>query len=130
MPRPVRAVVAVVALLAPFVGCGDSRSPSVGISQPAAFEMTVIGEAACPSGTTATMCVRVRISNRGDEAGDGYRRLRGHTTTDRGLERQILGPIIRLTDLAGHSATERLVVWERDPPEQGFSGYCEPGLRV
>jgi len=111
-----------------MVACGGGAvGPSE--SQPAAFEMTIVGETPCPEGVAATLCLRVRITNRGDQAGDGSCRLRGHVTTEAGHDRAVFGPGITLTDFAGRTHIEKVLPWRKERPEGGFSGYCEPGFR-
>jgi hypothetical protein len=119
-------VLALVGLL--LVGCQEAP-PVTPVRQPASFEMIVIGDTACPEGVDATLCVRVRVANRGDRSGDGFCRLRDVTTTS-GREVSVWGPQLELKDFPGHSTIERVLAWTRGLPEDGLSGYCEPGLRL
>jgi hypothetical protein len=98
--------------------------------QPAAFEMTVLAVGPCAEDSDATACVRVRVTNRGDAQGAGRCRLRGHTTTSTGEEQQVFGPRITLPVMPGHSSVEKVLVWTKKIPAEGFSGVCQPGLNL
>lgn len=93
-----------------------------------AFEMGVLGEVACPPGSTATTCIHVRVVNRGDTTGAGSCRLRGHRLNEQAQEATVPGPKLVVEDLAPGVTMEATLEWDKPVPSEGFSGICVPGL--
>jgi hypothetical protein len=105
-------------------GSGMTPAPSDG----PAFEMVVLQEVPCPEAVDATICLRVKVSNFGNESGPGACHLR--STSDAGEEMDILGGELPIEGLTPGSDLVSTVGWTGplpDPPD--FVGYCEPGLR-
>ena len=131
MRRVLGTSVAVVALSA-FIGAcsfGGNGTPAPGPPAPA-FEMVVVGEVPCPPATTATACLRVRVTNRGDAPGDGFCRLRGHEEGAKGEDIAVFGEGLALTDVAPGATVVDVLAWTEplpDPPV--FGADCEPTLR-
>ena len=79
---------------------------------------------------TATACIKVRILNRGDKAGDGFCRLEGGVKPPNGDAFTVRGPRVALHAFAPGATLFKILPWTKNLPNEGFGGYCEPGLRL
>jgi hypothetical protein len=105
-------------------GSGMTPGPSDG----PAFQMVVLREVPCPKDVDANICMRVKVSNFGNEAGPGACHLR--STSDAGEEMDILGGELPIAGLAPGSDLVGTVGWTGALPDPlDIVGYCEPGLR-
>jgi hypothetical protein len=105
-------------------GSGMAPGPSDG----PAFQMVVLREVPCPKDVDANICMRVKVSNFGNEAGPGACHLR--STSDAGEEMDILGGELPIAGLAPGSDLVGTVGWTGALPDPlDIVGYCEPGLR-
>jgi hypothetical protein len=89
-----------------------------------AFEMTVLGQTACPAALDGASCVRVRVTNRGT-SGDGRCRLRGEPTASGGETQDVWGRWVVLNKIEHGASVVRVTPWDGGRPAVG---YCEPGL--
>jgi hypothetical protein len=108
-----------------LVACGTS--PQTGPTPQGggpAFEMTVLGQTACPAALDAASCVRVRVTNRGT-SGDGRCRLRGEATASGGATQDVWGRWVVLNNIEHGVSVIRVTPWDGGRPAVG---YCEPGL--
>ncbi len=128
------AVSAAMLLSAILVGCGSKtgvdlvRSPA---PQGAAFDMAALGVVPCPQKTVATICVKVKVTNLGDMAGDGVCRLVVTTKTAAGQDREIYGGKLAVHDIPPHGTMIGVVPWTKKPPDPLlFGGDCTPGPRL
>jgi hypothetical protein len=108
-----------------LVACGTSpqSGPTPQGGGPA-FEMTVLGQTACPAALDAASCVRVRVTNRGT-SGDGRCRLRGEATASGGETQDVWGRWVVLNNIEHGASVVRVTPWDGGRPAVG---YCEPGL--
>jgi hypothetical protein len=92
--------------------------------------MIVLREVSCPEGMDARICLRVRVTNQGNESGPGTCHIRSTSSSDTGEEIDIFSGELPIAGLAPGSDLVATVGWTRalpDPPD--FVGYCEPSLR-
>jgi hypothetical protein len=108
-----------------LAACGTSpRSGPTPQTGGPAFEMTVLGQSACPAALDAASCVRVRVTNRGS-SGDGRCRLRGEATASGGETQDVWGRWVALNNIEHGVSVVRVTPWDGDRPAVG---YCEPAL--
>jgi hypothetical protein len=108
-----------------LAACGTSpQSGPTPQSGGPAFEMTVLGQSACPAALDAASCVRVRVTNRGT-LGDGRCRLRGEVTASGGETQDVWGRWVVLNNIEHGVSVVRVTPWDGGRPAVG---YCEPAL--
>jgi hypothetical protein len=122
-----------VAIVGALASCGRDGSPNgatPGPSDGPAFEMVVLRQVTCGSEISATTCLRVRVTNRGNRPGDGYCRPRATESGPNG-EKSVWGERLSLRDVAPNEAVTATLAWTKPlPSPPRFGGYCEPGLRL
>jgi len=131
---PWAAAFAAVLLSAILVGCGSKTGTGlVGSPAPqgAAFDMVALEVVPCPQRAVATICVKVKVTNLGDMAGDGVCRLVVTTKTAAGQDREIYGGRLAVHDVPPGGTAMRVVPWTKKPPDPPlFGGDCTPGPRL
>ena len=130
MDTPRRAVVGLLSILTVACTEGQANLPTPAPSDGPAFHMIFLREVSCPAGMDAKICLRVKVTNQGNESGPGTCSVRSTAASDTGEEISIFGGELPLAGLAPGSDLVATVSWTRalpDPPD--FVGYCEPGLR-
>jgi len=92
--------------------------------------MIVHGQVRCPIGVTATVCVRVTVTNRG-LAGDGTCTLYTDHTGPNGQDEGRAGPRLPLVGVASGVSVEKVLAWTGALPATPFffRGLCDPGMR-
>ena len=101
--------------------CSDTNLATPRPSHGPAFEMILLAPVACGVGVIATPCYTVRITNRGDEEGDGSCRLRSADT---------LGEFFPVSGIAPGASITTTALWNEQVPDPPiFTGECEPGMR-
>jgi hypothetical protein len=106
-------------------GSGATPGPSEG----PAFQMVALRAVPCPKALDANICLRVKVTNYGNESGPGTCRLRSTSGSD-GDEVVISSGELPIADLAPGSDLVATVGWTRPVPDTAdFVGYCEPSLR-
>ncbi|HTG46903.1 MAG TPA: hypothetical protein VK646_04545 [Actinomycetota bacterium] len=120
-PRFSRLVVAVATALL-LASCSRTGLGTPAPSTGPAFQMTVISPVPCDVGVIATACVQVKISNLGDEEGDGSCRL----VSASGVQ----GDVFPVSGIGPGASLMTTALWTEQVPDPPiFSGVCEPGLR-
>lgn len=128
MNRRLRALCLLVATGWIVSACGQAEE-RLSMSGPA-FEMVVKRQVPCPTDVTATACVKVRIVNRGETAGDGFCQLRLTKIETNGEDVDVWGERFSLTDVPAGAVVERTLPWRHKSDPTNLVGYCEPGLRL
>jgi hypothetical protein len=92
--------------------------------------MVVKHQVPCAPDAAATACVKVRIVNRGETAGDGFCQLRLAKIGTNGEDVDVWGERFSLTDVAAGAVVEPTLPWRHKSDPTNLVGYCEPGLRL
>lgn len=114
-----------------LVACADGgtggRTPAA--SPGPAFEMVVLREVQCPTGTEGRLCFRVKVTNLGSESGSGTCELRSTIVSEAGEDVPVFDGKVPVSNLAPGSDVMTVVGWNRAIPNPPvFGGQCEPGL--
>jgi hypothetical protein len=128
MDTPRWAVAGFLLVLSSACAGAGSGGATPGPSDGPAFQMVVLREVPCPKAVDANICLRVKVSNFGNESGPGACHLR--TTSDAGEEMDIPSGELPIAGLEPGSDLVAILGWTRPVPDAAdFVGFCEPSLR-
>src|SRR6266508_3601645 len=80
-----------------------------------AFEMIILHRTPCANGVSATACLKVRVTNRGDRAGSGFCRPRAFETGENGTV-TLWGQRLELTNVAPGEQVTATLPWKGQLP--------------
>jgi hypothetical protein len=128
--RGMRSGVWFAAIASVLCSCGPNGAATPAPSHGPAFDMIVLRQVPCASEVSATTCLRVRVTNRGDRAGDGSCRPRATEVSANG-QMAVFGERLSLQDVASGEVVTATLAWTKKLPNPpNFGGDCEPGLRL